>query len=66
MRKRGSLDALISLAWKVAANPTPNLLERWTEALSAAGVDCPFGCQWSEWVRQIREDNLLDRLPWER
>ena len=56
---------LKELSLKVAANPCPGLLERWTAGLIAGNVPCPWGVDWKTWVSQVRS-GWLDKPPWER
>ena len=64
LSRRCSVEDLISLAYRVAGNPTPGLLERWIVGLVEAKVLCPFGCTWESWLAGVRAGEL-EKLPWE-
>jgi hypothetical protein len=63
--RRCSVDELTTLALRIAANPTPGLLERWAAGMIDGNVLCPFGCGWDAWVTRVRQGDL-EKLPWER
>jgi len=64
LKRRGSVEDLVTLALTIAANKTPGLLDRWVDGMIIGGVLCPFGCTWERWLAGVRAGEL-GKLPWE-